>query len=198
MNAMERTCLQLRQRRNNNLCILRGAGRALVPLIRCSGTAVIILVLMVALIPGAAWALQPGDLAPAFAAQDVSGRNVRSADLAGKVVLVAFWATWCRTCREELPGLDRLLGKYGNRGFSVVAVTVGSSRQAVADYLKSNTLSFPVLLDDGTVSALYQCVHLPTAFLIGRDGVIRKVYKGAAKDALAVYEKEIKELIDKQ
>src|ERR1700736_1835404 len=61
-----------------------------------------------------------GSRMPDFAATDLQGHAVSSADLRGKVVLVDFWATWCQPCRKEMPGYQKLLDQYGTRGLVVI------------------------------------------------------------------------------
>ena len=140
---------------------------------------------------------QEKTMAPAFSLQDGTGGSVGLETFRGKVVLINFWAVWCGACKEELPGLETLLRKHGNEGFAVISIAVDSPEQAVSRLQGSMQLSFPVLLDDGAASAAYRCVHLPTSFLVGRDGVIRFVHKGFSRDSIAVYEKEIVELLNK-
>src|SRR6266704_1970327 len=61
-----------------------------------------------------------GSRLPDFSVKDLQGREVSSADLRGKVVLVDFWATWCQPCKKEMPGYQKLLDRYRSRGFAVV------------------------------------------------------------------------------
>src|SRR5207244_6011361 len=61
-----------------------------------------------------------GSRLPDFSVKDLQGREVSSADLHGKVVLIDFWATWCQPCKKEMPGYQKLLGRYGSRSFAVV------------------------------------------------------------------------------
>src|SRR6516162_9755965 len=63
---------------------------------------------------------QIGSRLPEFDVEDLHGHKLSSADLQGKVVLVDFWATWCQPCKKEMPGYQRLLDRYGSRGFTVV------------------------------------------------------------------------------
>jgi peroxiredoxin len=61
-----------------------------------------------------------GSRLPDFSVKDLRGREISSADLRGKVPLVAFWATWCQPCKKEMPGYQKLIDRYGHQGFAVV------------------------------------------------------------------------------
>src|SRR6202521_2608813 len=61
-----------------------------------------------------------GSRLPDFSVRDLQGRDLSSADLRGKVVLIDFWATWCQPCKKEMPGYQKLLDRYGSRGFVVI------------------------------------------------------------------------------
>src|ERR1700674_3973715 len=61
-----------------------------------------------------------GSRLPEFSVKDLQGHALSSADLHGKVVLIDFWATWCQPCKKEMPGYQKLLDRYGARGFAVV------------------------------------------------------------------------------
>src|SRR5215467_7160358 len=61
-----------------------------------------------------------GSKLPEFNVKDLRGREISSADLGGKVVLIDFWATWCQPCRKEMPGYQELLERYGPSGFTVI------------------------------------------------------------------------------
>jgi thiol-disulfide isomerase/thioredoxin len=61
-----------------------------------------------------------GSRLPDFSLKDLQGQEISSGDLRGKVVLVDFWATWCQPCKKEMPGYQKLLDRYGPRGFVVV------------------------------------------------------------------------------
>ena len=118
--------------------------------------------------------------APEFKLKDVNGSEVSLASYKGNVVLLNFWATWCPTCTEEMPSLNKLSRQLKNRKFSVIAVSTDRSVTDVKDFVKTHPLDFTVLVDRGlSVSrSLYKVFVLPTSFLIDKKGVIVERYYG--------------------
>jgi cytochrome c biogenesis protein CcmG/thiol:disulfide interchange protein DsbE len=108
---------------------------------------------------------------PDFSLRTLEGRTLSLAGMRGQVVLVNFWATWCRECRVEMPTLETLHRRFVARGLSVVGINSREAPARVASSLRELALTFPVLLDgDGSVTRRYGVIGLPTTFLIGRDG----------------------------
>jgi peroxiredoxin len=143
-----------------------------------------------------AYAAQEGRQAPVFSLRDVTGGTVTLEQFKGKVVFLDFWAPWCIPCRDELPELDRLYKKFQHEGFIVIGIAVDASTEGVAKFLQKAPVSFPVLMDThSTVAEAYRLVNMPTGYLIGRDGIMRHIYKGFEKDLLPLYEKEFSELL---
>jgi peroxiredoxin len=109
-----------------------------------------------------------------FAARDLDGRAVRFGELRGKIVMLNFWATWCASCRKEMPAMEQLYQRYRERGFVVLALSQdqASSREVKA-YVDGLRLSFPVWHDrDGIVGRQYSIPGVPVSYLIDRDGRI--------------------------
>jgi peroxiredoxin len=108
---------------------------------------------------------------PEFRGRTVEGQAVSLADLAGRVVLLNFWATWCLECRPEMPEIERLHREFGTRGLTVMAINAREGSAAVRAYAKELGLTFPLVLDpNGDIGKLYGVIGIPTTFLIGRDG----------------------------
>src|SRR5262249_25410352 len=83
-----------------------------------------------------------GELAPAapgFAARDYGGREVGLSSLRGQVVLVNFWATWCKTCVVEMPSMEQLVKKMKDKPFRLVAVSVDDGWREVREFFPRGT-----------------------------------------------------------
>src|SRR5687768_4943457 len=65
-----------------------------------------------------------GQPAPDFVLKSASGDNLRLSEYRGEVVMINFWATWCGPCRQELPLLDELYGRYNKVGFRLLGVNI--------------------------------------------------------------------------
>jgi peroxiredoxin len=147
--------------------------------------------------------LQTGDtnqretaqLAPSWELQDVDGKTVRSADFAGKVIVLDFWATWCPPCRGEIPGFIALQNKYAAQGFTVVGVSVDEAGlKTVKGFVEKKGINYPVVLTDSKIVEAYGGIDgLPTTFIIDRGGHIVKQHLGFT--AQAEIENEIKPLL---
>jgi len=143
-------------------------------------------------------AAQAGDRAPAFQLADVNGSPVSLESLKGNVILLAFWAPWCLSCREEFPELDRLNRIYRDKGFIVVGIAVDATAERLAAFLKKRPVGFPVVLDTrGDTAEAYRFSGLPALYLIGRDSIIRYVHQGFSGEFVPVYEQEIIDLLSR-
>lgn len=110
--------------------------------------------------------------APDFTLPDAGGRKVSLKDFRGKVVFLNFWATWCESCREEMPSMERLYREFKGKGLEIVAVNTKDKRPAALAFVKELKLTYPILMDpEGEVGLLYGAFGLPATYLIDRKGV---------------------------
>ena len=115
--------------------------------------------------------LAPGTPEPAFDLKALDGSTLGSQDLAGKVVLLNFWATWCGPCKEEMPSLARLQSQFDPARVRVITVTTDVYPQGIKQFLDHLGINLPVLFDeDQDLSRRFMVRGLPTTVLIGRDG----------------------------
>jgi peroxiredoxin len=100
-------------------------------------------------------------------------------DLRGQVVLVDFWASWCKPCAQSFPWLDSLHARLDGQGFTVLAVNVDKQRKKADAFLAAHPVRFPVAFDPaGVAAASWGLPGMPTSFLVDRKGVVRRVHTG--------------------
>lgn len=116
---------------------------------------------------------------PEFTLQDLAGKEVAASSLAGKPVLVSFWATWCGPCREQMPKIQEAQRVFADKGLVVLAINSGEPDDVARKYIEEHKYGFRVLLDrDKTVSGKFSVSGIPALFLIDRDGSVRAQYNG--------------------
>lgn len=120
-----------------------------------------------------------GQPAPDFALKSASGENLRLSEYRGDVVLINFWATWCGPCRQEMPLLDDLYGRYQRVGFNLLGVNIDDDSRRAMQMVDELGVTFPVLFDEKKeVSKLYRVEAMPVTVLVDRAGRVRHVHYG--------------------
>ncbi|MEI6514385.1 MAG: TlpA disulfide reductase family protein [bacterium] len=121
-------------------------------------------------------------------------------DLAGKVVLVDFWASWCGPCKTSFPSLEKLQKLYGERGLVVLAVNQDKTDKAMRTFLTDHPATFPIVRDtQNQLIAEADVSSMPASFLVDREGKIRHLHKGFhGEKTLAEYEQEIGVLLQEK
>ena len=117
-----------------------------------------------------------GQPAPRYAAKTLAGDSASIAGLAGKVVLLNIWATWCHPCRDEIPYLETLYEKHKASGFELVGVSVDARGQdaEIRDFVKTFQMTYPIWHDpDERVQSTFLAIGVPASYLIDRQGVLR-------------------------
>ncbi len=127
-----------------------------------------------------------GDKAPDFSATTLDGRKVALSNYMGKKPLyLVFWATWCPNCQKEIPEINTLHEKFGNR-LAILAINVGinDSANAARKYGKEHGMQYAIIFDKGSaITTAYGIVGTPTQILVGADGIIR--YRSSRTPAAA-------------
>lgn len=123
-----------------------------------------------------------GYLAPDFTLKTLDGKMVSLRDLRGKPVFIIFWASWCDSCKLEMPELEKFYEGYKNNiAFLAINITFNDNLTEVQKYLSTIQATFPVLLDEDSKNSItesYQVNAISTSFFIDKDGVIRDIHFG--------------------
>jgi peroxiredoxin len=122
-----------------------------------------------------------GSRLPDFSLKDLQGREISSADLRGKVVLVDFWATWCQPCKKEMPGYQKLTDLYGSRGFAVVGLKFDTMKdmEDPVVFAKEIGVRYPLAVATDELKEKFGGIEgLPTTMIYDRQGVLRKKIVG--------------------
>jgi peroxiredoxin len=117
--------------------------------------------------------------APSFSLKALNGGQVSLADFKGKPILLAFWATWCPSCCEELPLLEKFsMGKRGELVILTLAID-GEKESKIQRIVKQGKITLPVLLDPKEkIARTYGVKFIPVAFLIDREGFVAGMILG--------------------
>lgn len=128
----------------------------------------------------------PKEAAPGFSATTLDGERFTNESVKGKVVLLQFWATWCKFCRRDQAAVDSLTREFASQDLIVLAVNVNESKKKVEKYLEESPRACKVVLTEKTnLAARFAAVSFPLYVVIDREGNIAGTQKGAAgEDAL--------------
>lgn len=133
-----------------------------------------------------------------FTVRDLKGKHLRLSDFKHQLVLMAFWATWCKPCLVELQHLEKLYQKYKGKGLIVLGVSIDSpeSQASVKPMVQRYNLSFPIVIDRETrIVKLYNPKHAAPFTVMLKQGKKIKSREGFQLSDLPMIEKELQELL---
>src|SRR4030042_1817837 len=132
--------------------------------------------------------------APDFTLQTINGEIVSIRYFRGKPVMLTFWKINCPACQFQIPYIQAGYDEWSSDTIAVLTINVGDSTLAVQNYITSQKLTFPVLLDPlGSVSNTYGIPGVPMTFLIDADGIL-KAYKIGAFQSQQAMEDSLKSI----
>ena len=139
---------------------------------------------IVALTCGLAWSMGSrvptvGMQAEDFRLTDLAGKEQSLSQYRGKIVLLNFWATWCKPCTTEMPAMQTTYDKLRDKGFVVLAVNELEDDAKVREHIKQYGHTFPVLMDrDNKVANQFGVFGLPVSVFIDQEGRVQEYIKG--------------------
>jgi len=133
---------------------------------------------------------------PALKLQDLNGKTIPADQFKGNIIVLDFWATWCVPCIAEIPALNQLQEKYGDKGVQVVGVALASGEAAeVKPFVGKNKIKYTIVMGDDDQVYDLNVVGFPTTYLVTRDMKVFRKYIGAGAKKAAELEADIKTLL---
>ncbi len=137
--------------------------------------------------------LSIGTIAPDIKLKNTEDVLKSLSSFKGKVVLIDFWGSWCRPCRNENKNLVNLYAQYKDKGFEIFSVAVESNKQNWLNAIQADNITWTQVSDllfwNSPVLKQYQVNEIPNTFLLDKEGKI--IAKGLTGEGLANKLKEI-------
>ena len=119
--------------------------------------------------------LEIGKEAPTFILSDINGKEIDLKSFRGKYVLIDFWASWCRPCRNENPNLVKAYKTFGGKKFEIISISVDKSIEEWKKAVNDDGLTWTQLIDvEGDVAEEYAVQSIPNTWLLDKEGNILK------------------------
>jgi thiol-disulfide isomerase/thioredoxin len=122
-------------------------------------------------------------MAPPFSITTLDGNHISLDRLAGKVVLIDFWATWCGPCREALPYIKSIANRYKEQPLVVISISLDNDESKWREFVDKNQMTWLQYRDgsiDGTIAKSFGVNAIPATFTIDADGVLEDQHVGDA------------------
>jgi len=110
----------------------------------------------------------------------LDGKPVTMEQLKGKVVMVNFWATWCPTCKAEMPQWQKFYDAYKGKGFELIAVSIDEDEKLLRSVCQERGFTFPVAwrYDDKTDDNFGDIIGTPTLYIVDKTGKVAWMKRG--------------------
>ena len=114
----------------------------------------------------------------------------------GRVVVVDFWASWCKPCRESIPWLNELRTRYAAQGLVIVGINVDAEPRDAERFMREVPMSFDVIYDShGDLAQKFQLPGMPASYLFDRNGTLAERHLGFKESQRAAFEATLANLL---
>lgn len=121
---------------------------------------------------------------PELTMTTLDGKTITNKDLAGKVVIVNFWATWCAPCRAEIPDLVKLQNQYKDHLIIIGVLSEDEPGPHVSRFAADYKINYPIVPETKELLAAFPGIYaLPTTFMVGTDGKMMQKHIGQIRPA---------------
>ena len=112
-------------------------------------------------------------------AVSIEGQNIGSESSKGKVALIAYWATWCAPCLEEIPSLIELRNEFGRQDLDIIGVSLDQPSKKIDSFVSSRDINYEIVRNTESLDRAFGPVrYIPTIVVLDRDGQVQKRYTG--------------------
>mgnify|MGYP006285238845 CR=1 FL=1 len=127
-----------------------------------------------------------GKVAYDFELSDEEGNKHKLSDYSDELVLMVFWFADCPSCKKEVPDLNDLHDKYGEKGLRILSLNVADDKERIKKFKKEHDIEYTVLVDKAqAVTKKYKVLGVPTNILVGTDGkILYRKYKVPKEDVI--------------
>lgn len=161
------------------LSSFRWFGLGLGPLLAIAGVVLLLVILGLGLIRAQEGPVGVGSQAPVFTLTTFGGEQISSAELEGRVVVVNFWASWCKPCEQEAADLEQAWQNYRDRGVVFLGVNYVDTDPEARAYMRKFEITYPNGPDVRTrISQAFRIRGVPETYVIDPTGEIVSVKKG--------------------
>jgi cytochrome c biogenesis protein CcmG/thiol:disulfide interchange protein DsbE len=115
----------------------------------------------------------------------------------GRVVIVDFWASWCKPCRQSIPWLNAMRERYGARGLTIIGVNVDAERRDADRFLRDVPIDFEIVFDpEGAHAKQFKVQAMPTSYIFDRSGKLVETHLGFRDAKKAENEAALEKLLN--
>jgi thiol-disulfide isomerase/thioredoxin len=113
---------------------------------------------------------------------DISGNPINLAKMKGNVVLIDFWATWCKPCVREIPQIVQIYDKYHQKGLEIIGISFDENLDSLKQMIQEKKMLWPQYFDGkiwgNTIAIEYGIIAVPTMWLVDKTGVLVDIHAG--------------------
>ncbi len=132
-----------------------------------------------------------------MATVEINKDNFKQIYESNEIVIIDFWASWCKPCKKSFPYYDKLQKRLRDRGLVIVAVGVDETKAEAMRFLEGMAVDFAVVWDrDNRMTSDLDIKTMPTAFILDRKGVIRAVHRGFDAGTHSRIEADLEEVFE--
>lgn len=116
--------------------------------------------------------LKEGSQVPSFTLRSADGTNIWTIeDGKGSIVIINFWATWCPSCREEMPSMEKFYKNFNGNGVKLLTVLYRDDPFLALSFMKEMGYDFPVYIDpEYRAAQIFGLTGVPETYIVGKDG----------------------------